>query len=107
VGISRNKNNEIYTVQSKLDVLSLMKRTVAFQTEIGLHFGLTNPPMNSSWNENFLKGGVEALDNPKGRPAMSGRAKSVKKSKHPAPQDEMTLEQKLERENELLRLEGA
>ena len=38
---------------------------------------------------------------------MSDKAKSVKKSKQPAQQDEMTREQKLERENELLRLEVA
>ena len=73
-----------------------MKRTGASQTETALHFGLTNPPMIASWNKKFLEGGAEALDNPKGRPAMSDKAKNVKKSKKPAQQDEMTREQKLE-----------
>ena len=84
-----------------------MKRTGASQTETALHFGLTNPPIISSWKKKFLGGGVEALDNPKGRPAMSDKAKSVKNSKQPVQQDKMTREQKLERENELLRLEVA
>ena len=106
-GLSRKKKKEVYSVQFKLDVLSFMDRTGASRTETALHFGLTNPPMISSWNKKFLEGGVEALDKPKGRPAMSDKAKSVKKSKQPTQQDEMTREQKLERENELLRLEVA
>jgi len=107
VGLSRKKHNEVYSVQFKLDVLSFMKRTGAFQTETALHFGLTNPSMISSWKKKFLEGGVDALDNPKGRLAMSDKAKSVKKSKQPAQQNETTREQKLEQENELLRLEVA
>jgi transposase len=107
IGLSRKKKHEIYSVQFKLDVLSFMERTGASRAETALHFGLTNPPMISSWNKKFLEGGVEALDNPKGRPAMSDKAKSVNKIKQTAQQDEMTREQKLERENELLRLEVA
>jgi len=107
IGLSRKKKHEIYSVQFKLDVLSFMKRTGASRAETALHFGLTNPPMISSWKKKFLEGGVEALDNSKGRPAMSDKAKNVKKSKQPTQQDEMTREQKLERENELLRLEVA
>lgn len=106
-GLARKKNNEIYSVQFKLDVLNFRKRTGASLTETALHFGLTNPPMISSWNKKFLEGGAEALDQPKGRPAMSDKAKNVKRSTQPAPQDTGTREQKLERENELLRLEVA
>ncbi|WP_186667827.1 helix-turn-helix domain-containing protein [Sporosarcina sp. BP05] len=106
-GLSRKKNKEVYSVQFKLDVLSFMKRTGASLTETALHFGLTNPPMISSWNNKFLEGGAKALDNPIGRPAMSDKSKNVKKGKQPAQQNEMTREQKLEQENELLRLEVA
>lgn len=52
-------------------------------------------------------GGTEALDKPRGRPAMPGKSKNTKKNKQPAVQNEMTREQKLEQENELLRLEIA
>ena len=104
-GLRRKKKNEVYTIQFKLDVLSFMKRTGASLTETALHFRLTNPPMIASWNKKFLEGGAEALDKPKGRPAMSDKEKKVKEGKKPIHQDEITREQKLERENELLRLE--
>lgn len=106
-GLTRKKKNEVYTIQFKLDVLSFMKRTGASLSETALHFGLKNPPMIASWKKKFLEGGAEALGKPKGRPAMSDKAKNVKKGKKPNQQDEMTHEQKLERENELLRLEVA
>lgn len=102
VGLSRKKNNEVYSVQFKLDVLSFMKRAGASLTETALHFGLTNPSMIASWNRKILEGGAEALHKPKGRPAMSDKAKN---SKQTIQQDEISREQKLERENELLRLE--
>lgn len=105
VGLSRKKNNEVYSVQFKLDVLSFMKRTGASLTNTALHFGLTNPSMIASWNKKFLEGGAEALHKPKGRPVMSDKAKNNKNIKQPVQQDEMTREQELERENELLRLE--
>lgn len=53
--------------------------------------------------ENFLGGGFEALERPKGRLPMSDKAKN-KKGKQ-TDEKEMTYEQKLKRENELLRLE--
>jgi len=80
-----------------------MKRIGSSEMEISLYFGLTNPPMISSWKKSFLEGGAEALDRPKGRPPMSDKAKN-KKNK-PTNEKEMTYEQRLERENELLRLE--
>ncbi len=104
-GLVKRKNDEVYSVQFKLDVLSFMKRTGASRTETALHFALKNSSMISSWKKKFLEGGAEALDQPKGRPTMSDKAKNVKRSNQPALQDEMTREQKLERENELLRLE--
>lgn len=102
-GLKRNNHKETYSVQFKLDVLSFMKRTGSSEIETALHFGLTNPPMISSWKKSFLEGGTEALDRPKGRPAMSDKAKNRKNK--PTNEKEMTYEQRLERENELLRLE--
>jgi transposase len=59
--------------------------------------------MISSWKKSFLEGGAEALDRPKGRQPMSDKAKNGKNK--PTNEKEMTYEQRLERENELLRLE--
>ena len=106
-GIMKKNTKEVYSVQFKLDVLSFMKRTGASYLQTALQFKLTNPPLITAWNKKFLEGGAEALDQPRGRPAMSDKAKNAKPSKHIASQDAMTLEQKLERENELLRLEVA
>jgi len=103
-GLDRKKNKQIYSVQFKLDVLSFMKRTGASVTETALHFGLTNPPMIATWKKTLLEGGTEALDRPRGRPAMSNKANNGNSKKH-KQDNEMTREQKLERENELLRLE--
>ena len=106
-GVFRKKTHEVYSVQFKLDVLSFMKRTGASYSETALQFDLTNPSLIASWKKKFLEGGTEALDQPKGRPTMSDQAKNVKQNEQPAPQDGITREQKLERENELLRLEVA
>jgi transposase len=102
-GLKPRNGKDIYSVQFKLDVLSFMKRTGSSETETALKFGLTNPPMISSWKKSFLEGGAEALDRPKGRPPMSDKAKNRKNK--PTNEKEMTYEQRLERENELLRLE--
>ncbi|WP_216827897.1 helix-turn-helix domain-containing protein [Alkalihalobacterium elongatum] len=102
-GLIGKMNKETYSVQFKLDVLSFMKRTGSSETETALQFGLTNPPMIASWKKSFLEGGTEALDRPKGRPPMSDEAKN-KRNKQ-SEEKEMIYEQKLERENELLRLE--
>jgi transposase len=80
-----------------------MKRTGSSETETAHKFGLTNAPMIASWKKAFREGGTEALGRPKGRPPMSEKAKNSK-NKH-TEKKEMTYEQKLERENELLRLE--
>ncbi|WP_257208983.1 helix-turn-helix domain-containing protein [Bacillus sp. AFS031507] len=102
-GLKRKNGKDIYSVQFKLDVLSFMKRTGSSETETALHFGLTNPPMISSWKKSLLEGGAETLDRPKGRPTMSDKAKNRKNK--PTNEKEITYEQRLERENELLRLE--
>jgi transposase len=77
-GLMRKKQNKSYSVQFKLDVLSFMKRTGSSVTETALKFGLTNPPMITAWKKALLEGGAESLDNPKGRPPMSEKAKNKK-----------------------------
>lgn len=91
-GLKRRNVKESYSVQFKLDVLSFMNRTGSSETETALHFGLTNPPMISSWKKSFLDGGPEALDRPKGRPPMSDKAKNRKIKTN--NETEMTYEQK-------------
>ncbi|MDQ0970182.1 transposase [Neobacillus niacini] len=103
-GLKRKKHRETYSVQFKLDVLSFMKRTGSSETDTALVFGITNAPMIAAWKRALLEGGTEALDRPKGRPSMSDKTKKNKKNKH-IEDKELTYEQKLERENELLRLE--
>lgn len=102
-GLKAKRNKTVYSVQFKLDVLNFMKGTDASLTDTALHFGLNNPSIISSWNKKILEGGVEALDKPRGRPSMNDKMKNGKKKQN----KEMTHEQKLERENELLRLEVA
>ena len=50
-----------------------------------------------------MEGGAEALDKPKGRPPCLIKRRTAKINR--TEEKEMTHEQKLERENELLRLE--
>jgi transposase len=103
-GLMRKRQKRIYSVQFKLDVLRFMERTGSSETDTALHFGLMNPPIISSWKRVFREGGAEALEKPKGRPPMSDKAK--KRQNKQDDEKEMTYEQKLERENELLRLEN-
>ena len=102
-GLLRKKNKKAYPVQFKLDVLSFMKRTGSSVMETALQFGLTTPSMITSWNKTLLEDGAEALERRKGRLPMSDKAKN-NRNEH-TEKKEMTYEQKLERENELLRLE--
>ena len=102
-GLSDNKPKQSYSVQLKLDVLSFIKRTGSSETEAALHFGITNPTIISLWKKALLEDGTEGLKKPKGRPSMSDVAKN-KKDKQ-TKKSEITYEKKLERENELLRLE--
>jgi len=59
--------------------------------------------MITKWNKVFIEGGAEALGKLKGRPSMTDKAKNSKYKQ--VEEKEMTNEQKLERDNELFRLE--
>lgn len=101
-GLMRKERNTVYSFQFKLDVLRFMERTGSSVNETALQFGLTNPPMITAWKKIFLEDGAEGLDRPKGRSPMSNKAKN---SKNKQKEEKLTNEQKLKRENELLRLE--
>jgi transposase len=103
-GLMRKRHHNVYSVQFKMDVLDYMKHTGASVMNTALQFGITNPPLITAWKKAFLEGGIEALDKQKGRPPMSDKTKN-RKSKKTVEEKEMTYEQKLEKENELLRLE--
>lgn len=103
-GLKIKKTKPTYSVQFKLDVLRFMKQTGASYQETATHFKLKNPSTITNWNLKFLKEGIEGLqEKAKGRPSMSKKPKL-----NPTKQEkEMSREEQLERENELLRLEVA
>jgi len=103
-GLSRKRHNKVYSVQYKMDVLDYMKNTGASVLDTALQFGIPSPPLITAWKKTFLEGGIEALGKQKGRPPMSDNAKK-RKTRNTTEEKELTYEQKLERENELLRLE--
>lgn len=102
-GLKSKKHRETYSVQFKLNVLRFIERTGSSEMEAALHFGMKGPTRIASWKKAYREGGVEGLSKKKGRPSMSDTSKRNKNKK--INEKEMTNEQRLERENELLRLE--
>lgn len=103
-GLSVKKTKQFYSVQFKLDVLNFMKRTGASYQDTAIHFNMNNPTLIINWNRQFLKEGIEGLqDKTKGRPSMSKKSRITTKKQEKT----MSREEQLERENELLRLEVA
>ncbi len=94
------KKKRVYTVQMKLDVLHFMKTTGASLQETANHFQIPDCALISAWKKKLMEDGVGALARPKGRPSLTSKPKKVKKK-------EITREQQLEQENELLRAELA
>lgn len=103
-GLQRKTKREEYPVQFKVDVLNFMKQTGASYQDTAIQFKLNNPSLIANWNSKFLKEGIEGLqEKAKGRPSMSKKTNVTSTKK----QNEMSREEQLERENELLRLEVA
>src|SRR5690625_891525 len=103
-GLRNKRSKTVYSVQFKLNVLNFMKQTGASYRDTAIEFKMNNSSLIANWKRTFLNEGIEGLiENPKGRPSMSGKrkAKSVKQEK------EMSREEQLECEIELLRLENA
>ena len=103
-GLSIKKKKATYSVPFKVDVLHFMKQTGASYQETAIQFGLNNPSLIAVWNRIFLQEGIEGLrEKAKGCPSMSKKTKLTPVKN----QQEMSREEQLERENELLRLEVA
>lgn len=103
-GVRKKQMNQLYSVQFKVDVLHFMKRTGASYQDTAIQFELNDPSIIARWSREFLAEGVKGLEErAKGRPSMSKKPKPnpVK------PENSLSREEQLERENELLRLEVA
>lgn len=94
-GLKRKKKCISYTVQFKLDVINYMSITKLSAQDVANHFRINNSTLISGWKQKFLSGGVDALAKMKGRPPMNKNKKNL------------TREQELEHENQLLKAELA
>lgn len=103
-GLQRKSKNEVYSVQFKVDVLHFMKKTGASYQDTAIQFKMNNPSLIANWNSIFQKQGIEdLLEKVKGRPSMAKKPKSISTTQ----EKELSREEQLELENELLRLEVA
>lgn len=93
----KNKKN-YYSVQFKLDVVNYMITNKFSAQETANAFGMNNSALIATWKQKFLNGGINALGLKKGTFPMNN--KKCKKTN-------LTREQELERENELLKAELA
>ncbi|XAM52252.1 hypothetical protein TVTCOM_23650 [Terrisporobacter vanillatitrophus] len=97
-GLRRKNTHTSYTVQFKLDVINYMITTKSSAREVANHFGVNNISLVTTWKLKYLNGGINALSKMKGKPPMN---KKNNKERN------LTREQELERENELLKAELA
>ncbi len=100
-GLLNKKTKTTYPVQFKLDVLNFKLRTGDSFEEVALKFGIHEPPMISNWLKKWQSEGIEGLSKQKGRPTLSNKPKKKNAAK------ELTREQQLEKEVELLKAENA
>jgi transposase len=100
-GIRRKKKNDSYSLKFKLDVIQFYLNSGESELNVANRYKINNPTLIADWLSKFRKRGIEGLSQQKGRPSMSNKTKKQKKVK------ELTREQKLEHENELLRAELA
>ena len=103
--VEKDKDQATYSVQFKKDVLSFMKSTGASVSDTALQFGIKNPSIISRWRKTFLEGYSEALNKQRGLLPMSDKSKN-QANKSIKNKENVSLK-RLERENELLRLEVA
>lgn len=102
-GITKKTVKTVYSVQFKLDTIQFMLDTGASYPETAIQFDLNNPSLIIRWMKAFQQHGVEGLKpKPKGRPSMAGKSNNQQKKET----KQLTREEALERENELLRLEN-
>lgn len=98
-GLERKKM-KVYSSEFKLNVLNYMKTTGASYSTTATHFGIPDIGTIANWKTKFIKGGVEALAQSKGRPR-----KDMKKTSQLKETKLLTREQQLEEEVKLLRIE--
>ena len=98
--LTRKNGHTPYTIQFKLDVIHYYLTSGDSLTIVASKYGLSDPSLISSWRKVLSEEGVNGLSKPKGRPPMSPKPKKkIEKN--------LTREQKLAHENELLRAELA
>lgn len=98
-GLERKNKYNHYPIQFKLDVINYMSTNKYSLRETANHFGINNISLIYTWKQTYLTGGIEALSKREGDSSM-GKNKGFKNNN-------LTREQQLEHENELLRAELA
>lgn len=101
-GVSTNPSPVVYSVQFKLTVLQFIQRTGSSYRDAAIEFGMRNHSPIVQWKKGFENSGVEGLKSKgKGRPSMS----KEHQPKQESLDRELSQVERLEHENELLRLE--
>lgn len=101
-GLISKKTYTTYPVQFKLDVLNYKVRTGESYQEVALKFGIPDRSIIASWMKVWQKEGAEGIvSKPKGRIPLANN------SKKKVPNNKLSSEQQLKKENELLRAENA
>lgn len=100
-GLENKRNNAIYPVQFKLDVLNYKLITGDSFEKIAFKFGILEPSMIYTWLKKWQTEGIKGLSEVKGRPPLSNKLKKTNAT------TELTREQQLEKEVELLKAENA
>ena len=103
-GLKMEPPQESYTVQFKLDVLHFIKSTGASYFDTAMKFNIHTPALIGLWKNTLLEKGVKGLDK-KFKELPSMPKKPVKSNENQSSNSDLI--KKLERENELLRLEIA
>lgn len=100
-GLEIKKTHANYPVQFKLDVLNYRLRTGDSYQEVALKFGIGEPSIICNWFRKWQNEGIEGISQKKGRPSLSNKPNNRNSKK------EITREQQLEKEVELLKAENA
>lgn len=100
-GIQRKRKNNSYSFKFKTDVIQFYLKSGDSVLNVANKYGIKNSTMIDSWLGIYRKDGIEGLSRLRGRPKMSDKPKKQRIVK------ELTREQQLEHENELLRAELA
>lgn len=78
-GLLRKRQNQKYSVQFKLDAITLYQTSELSYREVANLLNLNNPPLIASWMRQFRAGGRDGLSKMRGRPPIL-----TKRNKQPA-----------------------